>query len=491
MNFKKLVFRSLVHYRRMHRWIVLGTMLSTSIIVGAFIIGDSVRFSLRQIVLDRLGRTEFAMTSDDRFFRTELADDLSEALHTYVAPLLQTRGIAVADGGARRVNRIQVLGVDRRFGQFGGNQEIYGSLLPDEAVINSHLAVRLSVKAGDEILLRVEKLDAMPKDAPLALDTDSSLARRFKVKSVVSDAEFGRFNLRADQIAPLTAFVSLSFLSQEMDFLNRANVLLVAEREDNPLDMPSISEAFKRMWTLEDAGLEVRKIMGREITELKSNRIFLDSSAAEAALTLFPEAEPVLTYFVNEIRLGKSAAPYSFVSAPGDPQILSELEEEDIIINDWLAADISASIGDRVQMTYFVLGQSRELNEMTSTFRVKAIVPIQGIYSDKDLLPDYPGLAGEDNCRDWNPGIPIDLDKIRDKDEVYWDDYGGTPKAFVSLDAAQKMWTNRFGNVTAVRFPGLGEDIVENKLKEAIDPASLGFNFRGVKEEGLRASSQS
>ncbi|MCJ7580126.1 MAG: ABC transporter permease, partial [Candidatus Aminicenantes bacterium] len=43
----------------------------------------------------------------------------------------------------------------------------------------------------------------------------------------------------------------------------------------------------------------------------------------------------------------------------------------------------------------------------------------------------------------------------------------------------------------AVRFPGLGEDIVENKLKEAIDPASLGFNFRGVKEEGLRASSQS
>ena len=491
MNFRNLVFRSLVHYRRMHRWVVLGTMVSTSILVGAFVIGDSVRYSLRQIVFDRLGKTEFALSSGDRFFRTKLADDLSAVLHTHVAPLLQTRGIAVVDGGARRINRIQVLGVDTRFGQFGGNQDIYGSLSPDEAVINSHLAARLGVKAGDEILLRAEKLDAMPKDAPLALDTDSSLARRFKIKAVATDAAFGRFNLRADQIAPLTVFVSLSFLSQEMDLHNRANVLLVAEREESPLDLPSINEAIKKMWTLDDAGLEVRRIFGRDITELRSNRIFLDSSAAETALIIFPKAEPVLTYFVNEIRLGNSATPYSFVSAPGIPQILSELKENDIIINDWLAADISASVGDHVQMTYFVLGPGRDLKEMTSTFKVKAIVPLQGMYADKDLLPDFPGLAGVDNCRDWNPGIPIHLDKIRDKDEDYWDNYGGTPKAFVSLDAAQKMWTNRFGNVTAVRFPGLEKDSVENKLKEAIDPASLGFNFRGVKEEGLRASSQS
>lgn len=491
MNFKKLVFRSLVHYRRMHLWIVLGTMICASILVGAFIIGDSVRYSLRQIVFDRLGKTEFALSTGDRFFRFELADDLSEVLHTQVAPLLQTRGIAVAEGGARRVNRIQVLGVDKRFGQFGSNPDIYGSILPDEAVINSHLAERLGVEEGDEILLRAEKLDSMPKDAPLALDTDSSLARRFKIKTVVSDAEFGRFNLRADQIAPLTVFVSLSFLSQEMELDNRANVLLVAEREESPLDLSVINEALGRMWTLDDAGLELRRISDRDITELRSNRIFLNSSVVETALSLFPEAESVLTYFVNEIRSGNSATPYSFVSAPGDPQILSGLKEKDIIINDWLASDISAKVGDQVQLTYFVLGPSRDLEEKTSTFEVKAIVPIQGMYADKELLPDFPGLAGEDNCRDWNPGIPIDLDKIRDKDEDYWDNFGGTPKAFISLDAAQQMWTNRFGSVTAVRFPRLEKDIVENKLKEAIDPASLGFIFRGVKEEGLRASSQS
>ncbi len=491
MNFRKLLFRSLAYYRRTHRWVVLGTMVSTAILVGAFVIGDSVRYSLRQIVFDRLGKTEFALSAGDRFFRTELADDLSKVLDTHVAPLLQTSGIAVAEGGARRVNRIQVLGVDTRFGQINDSQDMYGSLSPDEAVINRHLAARLGVEAGDEILLRAEKLDPMPKDAPLALDTESSLARRFKVKAVASDAAFGRFHLRADQIAPLTVFVSLPFLSQEMGLDNRANVLLVAEREDSPLDLLSVNEALKKTWTLDDAGLEVRQVFDRDITELRSNRIFLDSSAAETALSLFPMAEPVLTYFVNEIRLGNSATPYSFVSAPGVPQILSELKDEDIIINDWLAADISAKVGDQIQLTYFVLGPRRDLKEKTSTFGVKAIVPLRGIYADKDLLPDFPGLAGEDNCRDWNPGIPIDLDKIRDKDEDYWDNYGGTPKAFVSLDAAQKMWTNRFGNVTAVRLPGLEKDIVEKKLKEAIDPAVLGFIFQDVKEEGLKASSRS
>ncbi len=491
MNLKKLIVRSLIHYRRNHRWVVLGSMVSTAILVGAFVIGDSVRFSLQQIVLDRLGKTEFALSTGDRFFRIQLADDLSKTLDTPMAPLLQTRGIAVADGGARRINRIQVLGVDARFSQLSTGQDIYGALSPEEAVVNRQLADRLEVQAGDEILLRAEKLDAMPKDAPLALDSESSLARRFRIKAVASDEEFGRFHLRADQVAPLTVFVSISFLSQEMGLSNRANVLLVAERKSNPLDIPTLKKTFKKIWTLDDAGLEVRQVSESDILELRSNRIFLDSNIAETALQLFPKARPVLTYFVNEIRYGAKATPYSFVSAPGGSQVLADMGKDEIIINKWLSDDISAGVGDLVEMTYFVLGPRRDLEEKTSTFKVKAVVPIQGFYADKDLLPDFPGLAGEDNCRDWNPGIPIDLDKIRDKDEDYWDDFRGTPKAFVSLDVAQKMWTNRFGSFTAVRFPELDENNLVYKLRDALDPANLGFVFQKVKEDGLQASSQS
>ena len=114
MNSWKLLFRSLAYYRNIHLWVVLGTMISTAILVGALVIGDSVRHSLRQIVFDRLGRTEFALSSEDRLFEARMADDLSNSLGTTVTPLLLTRGVAIAKGGERRINSIQVLGVDAR-----------------------------------------------------------------------------------------------------------------------------------------------------------------------------------------------------------------------------------------------------------------------------------------------------------------------------------------------------------------------------------------
>jgi putative ABC transport system permease protein len=167
------------------------------------------------------------------------------------------------------------------------------------------------------------------------------------------------------------------------------------------------------------------------------------------------------------------------------------MKDDEIVINAWLAEDLNAIAGDHIHLTYYVLGSRRELQEKSSDFRIKSIVPLKGMYADKDLLPDFPGLSGEENCRDWNPGIPIDLEKIRDKDEDYWDDFRGTPKAFVTLNAAQSMWANRFGNLTAIRFPELKRDEVESVLQRDLDPAALGFVFQDVKKEGLRASSRS
>ena len=491
MNYGKLLLRSLVFYRKAHIWVVLGTMISTAILIGALIIGDSVRHSLQKIVFDRLGTTEFALSSGDRFFQAQLADGLSKSLKTATAPLLQTRGIAIADGGQRRINSIQVIGVDARFGEIGGAKDLYYQIAPDEAIVNRPLAERLGIKENDEILLRMQKLDVMPKDAPLSLDSEFTIARRFTVKSIALESEFGKFNLRADQITPNTVFISRSFLSQEMDFKDRANVLLVSEKKDSPLDTQIVKETFREVWTLADAGLELREISGRSMVELKSSRIFLDSPVIDASLNLNSTAQPILTYFVNELRRDNMSTPYSFVSAPGFPIVSSDMKDDEIIINGWLARDLNAGVGDQIQLTYFVLGLRRNLQEMSSDFKVKAVVPVSGIYVDGDLLPDFPGLTGEENCRDWNPGLPVDLDKIRDKDEDYWDDYRGTPKAFVTLTAAQDMWANRFGKATAIRFSGSKKDVLENNLKAVIDPESLGFIFRQVKKDGLQASSQS
>jgi putative ABC transport system permease protein len=489
MNYWKLLSRSLDFYRKSHFWVVLGTMISTAILVGALVIGDSVKFSLQQIVFDRLGNTEFALTSGDRFFRAQIADDLAKILDTTVAPLLQTNGIAIVEGGQRRLNNVQIIGVDDRFGKIAGIKDFYNHISPDEAIINHHLALRLQLKKGDEFLLRIKKLDMIPKDIPLSLDTDLTMARPFKIKAIASDTQFGRFNLKANQVAPNTVFVSLPALSKEMGYDNRANVLLTAAHNEAPA--PGNDEAFKRVWTIADIGLEVKEFPGRDMIEIKSSRIFLDPPIVDAALKINKKAQPVLTYFVNEIRLEDKSTPYSFISAPGSSIVPPGIKDDEIMINEWLARDLGANQGDRIQLTYYVLGPMRDLIEKSTNFRVKAIVPLKNPYADRDLMPDFPGLSGEQNCRDWHPGIPIDLDKIRKKDEEYWDNYQGTPKAFVTINAAQRMWRNRFGDLTAVRFVGLEKREIEKKLVGELDPVSFGFVFREVREEGLRASVES
>ena len=162
MRYRTLVYRSLVFYRRTHITVFLGVVVSTAILVGALVVGDSVRYSLKRLALNRLGGTEFALVSEERFFRVRLADDISARLGREVVPVIQLRGVAVSEGGLHRANRVQVLGVDSRFWALGRAAEPSGGIGPDEAVVNKQLAAKLGLREGDEFLLMFDSHDLMP-----------------------------------------------------------------------------------------------------------------------------------------------------------------------------------------------------------------------------------------------------------------------------------------------------------------------------------------
>ena len=170
MKSRTFTYRSLLFYRRTHLGVLLGSVISTAILVGALVVGDSVRGSLEQMALTRLGRTEIALSSGDRFFRSQLAQKISTALDADVATVLQLNGIAIGEKSRLRVNRVQVLGVESRFWNIGQVPDPFSSIKvdDDEAVINQRLAYRLGVKKGDEMLLRIEKVNLMPGDVPLS-----------------------------------------------------------------------------------------------------------------------------------------------------------------------------------------------------------------------------------------------------------------------------------------------------------------------------------
>ncbi len=485
----KLIIRSLFFYRRTHLGIFLGVVVSTAILVGALVVGDSVRYSLKQIVVSRLGQTEFAISSGDRFFRPQLADKIAAALDTRTAPLMQMSGVAIGGGGSARANRIQVIGVDERFWAMGPGAGPFFKIAPDEAVVNRALASRLGLKEGDEFLLRVGKVNLLPRDAPLSLDSDTSVALRLKVKAIALDEQFGRFSLRANQVAPLSVFLSLPWLAQQLDLAGQANVMLLAGKPGAGLTAEKVNGVLRKEWDMADSGLELRALPGPDALELRSSRIFLDPVVADAALKAGYGAKGILTYFINQITAGEKSTPYSFVSSPGAPLVPADMASDEIIINDWLAADLGVGKGDSIGLKYYVLGPMRKMEEKTSNFRVRSVTPLAGPAADRDLMPAFPGLANINNCRDWNPGIPMDVNKIRKNDEDYWKEYRGTPKAFIGLDTARLMWQNRFGSLTAVRFTGGAREreIISSKITSMLDPAALGLAFNPVRQEGDQA----
>jgi putative ABC transport system permease protein len=116
---------------------------------------------------------------------------------------------------------------------------------------------------------------------------------------------------------------------------------------------------------------------------------------------------------------------------------------------------------------------------------------MEGPTADRTLMPDFPGIAKAEKTENWDAGFTIDMKKIRPKDEAYWKQYRGTPKAFVTLAAGRRMWGNRFGDVTAIRFPA---DVSRaGGARDAIQtgPGLSRSDVSPVREQALAASSQS
>jgi putative ABC transport system permease protein len=480
MTSRRLILRSLTHHARSHFGVVLGAAIGSAALIGALLVGDSIRGSLREMALARLGDVTVALESGDRFFRDKLADEF-----TFVAaPIVQVAGTASRSDGEARANKVQVIGIDERLSEVARRHPTFGSGAGDSVILNTALASHLRVKPGDSVLLRVQKPSLLSREAPITPQQDSAVALRLPVGGVAGDDEFGLFSLRASQVPPHNAFVPLKLLQERLELGERANVLLVSGA-----DHRSAEQQLKAKWQLADAELEIIVLTNTPGLQLNSRRVFLDQHVVDTADKSPGTNTKALTYFVNELRSGDRTTPYSMVTAAELPLVPADLATDEIVINQWLAEDLQIGTGSEVRLRYYVIGGGQRLDERTNTFRVKSVVPLSGIYADRTLMPEFPGIAKADSTENWDAGFPIEMGKIRPKDEAYWKQHRGTPKAFISLAAGQVLWGNRFGNVTAIRFPGSqNADELGRSLIAQLGPSAIGMSFQPVREQALAAS---
>ena len=87
------ILKTFTHYFRQNLLVALGVVVSTTVLTGSLIIGDSVRYSLEQSTFSRLGNTTHLVSVTDRYFRQEMANEMETANPALkVTPVLQLEG---------------------------------------------------------------------------------------------------------------------------------------------------------------------------------------------------------------------------------------------------------------------------------------------------------------------------------------------------------------------------------------------------------------
>jgi len=472
------------HYRRRSLTVALGMAIGMAVITGALVTGDSVRSGLQNLVGIRLGNVDLSVTAGDRYITDSLAVRMSAELGIPATTVLLLEGSATAGGGTKRLPKVQVFGVEQAFRGVLGPGTFDPPVNENEAVISDNLASRLDVKEGEEILIRINKPGLVPIDAPFVSNEENIITTRITVKTIAGKDLHGRFHLQNTQSAPFNVFISKKQLHKLAGLEGLSNLILMAG--DGKVSASRVEKALAANRTLLDAGLHLEKHPTTGEWILQTPRVFFDLPTLSSIESLPSDKTLWFTYFVNEFRTGNRTTPYSFVSTlPGN-----QVEPGEVLINRWLADDLGSRPGDSVTLSYFMVGPLRNLTVEQARFRITGIIPIDDPRCDRTLMTEIPGLSDAGNCRDWETSIPIDLAKIRDKDEKYWNRYKGTPKAFINPQQAAEMWQNRFGKYTQVRFaPGTNPSDIVSGILFRLRPSDTGIIVREPAREGLVAAS--
>jgi ABC-type lipoprotein release transport system permease subunit len=502
--------RSLIHFRKAGLAVALGAAVATAVLAGALLTGDSVRGSLRDLTLERLGGIDLALVSG-HFFREGLAADLERRGTARVAPLVVLRGTAVHGGSGERAAGVAIYGVDGRFTRLQGSALPELSVRPESlfppVVLDEPLGRELGVRPGDDVLLSFERPGDVPRETVLGdKEADDVVAsRRFTVVRVLPESGLGLFGFAARQARSPLAFVPLAALQEAAGRPGEVNALIAAIAAHTAPAAPAADTAGvdpRPSLRLEDLGLRLAR--SETGVALESARIFLDDATAGAAAALGNvPATRVFTDLATRLRIGGRLLPYSTVAGLSAPDGLTlaggapapEPAGDEILLSRWAAEDLQARPGDPVEVTYLALAPGGGLRERRTTLRLRGIVEMSGLGADRTLTPRLPGIEDAADMAAWDPPFPVDLSAIRPRDERYWDLYRAAPKAFVSLATARRLWSTRFGDLTGVRFrtpdPGAAarvEAVLRRELPRRVALEPFGMVFRPVKREGLAAA---
>jgi ABC-type antimicrobial peptide transport system permease subunit len=525
----RYILVSLRQYRRVHLAVAAGVAVTTAVITGALLVGDSVRGSLRGLSLKSLGRVDVVLLAEHPFREALLKEWIAApAVRQHLAnvqPLIITQGSATFELNSdevRRAGQLQVIGAPPEFWSLAAKRGPAPVVSGNTVALSPSVADELGVKTGDTVLLRVPLAQSVPSESTLGEKEETSAARRLKVSALLhenDDASLARFSLRPSQQPPRNVFVPLRTM-QDLLGLDRAVNAAAASHVSPPTDGPlSRTEAYdirnSLFPALTDFGIKFERLGADDPNQhryvrISADRLVLPPHVAEAARELFRDdgLQPAVTYLANRIAAGERSIPYSTVTGVNSTAALGPLvdnsgnaillKDDEVALNDWAADDLDVEVGDQITLTWYepetTHGRLREAKPLA--LKVRAIVPLASrdgkptLAADPNFAPELPGVTDQKSIDDWE--LPFELvETIRDKDEQYWEQHRTTPKAFISHALASKLWSSRWGTESVLRLPPVDRrraQAMAETLREHLDPSQLGMALLPVKRDALDAA---
>ncbi|MEI8212591.1 MAG: ABC transporter permease [Planctomycetota bacterium] len=462
-----LVWRTLQHYYRLLAPVAAGVAVASAVIVGALIVGDSMRGSLRHIAIDRIGSIDRLILAPRWFSPGALQPGKGDPhdfhwsldgflfLQTVVAEYQVRQGDSI---DTRRATEMSLYGVDASFWSLGS---VEPRVQPrgEQIVLNESLAEQLGVGIGDKVTLKVSRLPLVPADSALGKrDSEIVALSRWEVVDIIPDKSLGRFSLRSDQRPVMNAYASKESLQSVLDIGNNINSVAarwmgagVAPHLSQPIGSGTTPLLSQLSLSLPDLGLTLQHVqrdfpnssIGEESPDSAPSTIFaydqvisdqmmIQDRLADKLLEAVSSAKPrrVLSYLANntEVLLGSGesprdtgrAVPYSTISGVSW-DVLSEMlmhagvqvpppgPEPWVVIHSWMAEQLNARVGDTLKIDYF-LPETVEGTEVEKDFvvRVHAIAPLTAPsvpYRRKNEAK-FATAPTPFNDPDWTPEVP-------------------------------------------------------------------------------------
>ena len=493
----RLALDGLRHYWRLSFCLFLGVFTASAILTGSLLVGDSVKQTLRNNAGLRVGPVNQAILTGERFITQSLVERVAVALPGKVtAAALVTPGVISTPDKRVRVNGVRVYGVTDAFWKLAG-MDVPGD---EYLALGEPLANRLKLTPGAPVITRMEMPGRVSREAPLSGETEEIVSINGPVTHIIDAQNLGKFSLSSGQTDALNVFVPLQLLQDKLDKAGRVNLVLSTADEN-------IQPVLEGNWSLADVELSLKRLTDSR-SALFSDRVFISHEVERAVLAGCPGSEGILTYLVNDFYHDEFRVPYSVIvgiGATGASRLGVDVPGPgEIIVNDWLGlapedGGLSLVAEDSVGISFFAVDNSREFLVVgdgkspsgepdpgdSVSFIVSGVINRDAKVLADGWVPEFPGLETAQSLATWESGLPINTSKIRDSDELFWDKYKASPKAFVSLSQAQQLWGNRFGKVTGIRLEqsGIDEDALVSVLRSRLKLSELGISVREVSTE--------